>query len=67
MRPPDVIGLTGGMTTDPSGRPPRRTSNWFWALFIGGTVVLVFLAVLPLVTSAIVVALWGMGGSGSNK
>jgi hypothetical protein len=36
-------------------------------LFFGGTVVLVLLAVLPLITSAIVVALWGTGGSGSNK
>jgi len=55
------------MTTDSSGRPPRRTSNWFWALFLGGIAVLVFLAVVPLITTAIVVALWGMGGSGSNK
>ena len=67
MRPRDVTGLTGGMTTDSSGRPPRRTSNWFWALFLSGTAVLVFIAVVPLITTAIVVALWGMGGSGSNK
>jgi hypothetical protein len=36
-------------------------------LFLGGTVVLVFLAVLPVVATAIAVALWGMGGTGSNK
>jgi hypothetical protein len=55
------------MTTEPPARPPRRTSRWLWVLFFGGTVVLVLLAVLPLITSAIVVALWGTGGSGSNK
>jgi hypothetical protein len=55
------------MTTQPPGRPPRRTSHWFWALCLGGTVVLVLLALLPMITTAVVVALWGMGGSGSNK
>jgi hypothetical protein len=55
------------MTTPPPGRPPRRTSNWLWALFLGGTLVLVFVALLPMITTWLVVALWGMGGSGSNK
>jgi Na+-transporting NADH:ubiquinone oxidoreductase subunit NqrB len=70
MRPRGVIRLTGSMTTEhqrPATEPRRRSSTWFWMLFLGGTVVLVFLAVLPVVATAIAVALWGMGGSGSNK
>jgi hypothetical protein len=67
MRPPGVTGLTGGMTTDPHGRPPRRTSHWFWVLFFAGTVVLAFLAVLPIIATVFVAAVWGAGGSGSNK
>jgi hypothetical protein len=67
MRPRGVIRLTGGMTTDPHRRHSPRTSNWFWALFFGGTIVLVALALLPFLATIVVVALWGMGGSGSNK
>jgi hypothetical protein len=55
------------MTTDPHRRHSPRTSNWFWALFFGGTIVLVALALLPFLATIVVVALWGMGGSGSNK
>ena len=62
-----MTGLTGRHDDPPPGRPPRRTSHWLWALFLGGTLVLAFLALLPMITTGIVVALWGMGGSGSNK
>jgi hypothetical protein len=69
MHPPGVIGLTGRMTTPhrPSDPPPRRRSSWIWAPFIVAIAVLGFLAALPLITTVVVVALWGLGGSGSNK
>ncbi|MBO0845592.1 MAG: hypothetical protein J2P22_09275 [Nocardioides sp.] len=61
------------MTTPPRQRPSethrsaRRTSNLFWVLFIAGTVVLALLALLPVIATGIAIALWGLGGSGSNK
>jgi fumarate reductase subunit D len=55
------------MTTDDDRRPRRRTSSWFWVLFFAGTVVLVFLAVLPILATFFVAAVWGAGCSGSNK
>jgi hypothetical protein len=70
MRPPGVIRLTGLMTTDdrpPPPEPPRRTSTWLWVVFLGGVLTLVLLAVLPLVTTAVAIGLWGAGSSGSNK
>jgi hypothetical protein len=69
MRPRDVIGLTGRMTTPhrPSDPPPRRRSGWMWALVIAVIGFLGLIAALPLITSVVVVALWGLGGSGSNK
>jgi hypothetical protein len=71
MRPRDVIGLTGLMTSDlrpdPRPQPTRRTSKLLWVVFITATVVLAFLALLPLISTLIVVALFGLGGSGSNK
>ena len=36
-------------------------------MFITVTVVLAFLALLPVISTLIVVALFGLGGSGSNK
>jgi hypothetical protein len=64
MRPRGVTGLTEGMTTD---QPPRRGSSFVWVLFISGLVVLGFLLVLPWIATALAVALFGLGGSGSNK
>jgi hypothetical protein len=58
------------MTTEhrPStDRPPRRGSAAMWILFVAVIAILGFLVVLPWITTAIVVALWGLGGSGSNK
>ena len=59
-----VAPSTVGVRAEPAPEEPRGIRRAVPEL---GEVVLVFLAVLPLVTSAIVVALWGMGGSGSNK
>lgn len=64
MRPPGVTGLTGRMTTP---QPPRRGSAIIWTFFIAGLLVFGFLAALPLIASLIAVALFGLGGSGSNK
>lgn len=55
------------MTTDQDRRPPHRHSNVLVVLFIAGTVVLTFLALLPILATVLVAALWGAGGSGSNK
>jgi hypothetical protein len=38
-----------------------------WVLVILGTVVLGFLALLPWITALVLFALFGLGGSGSNK
>ena len=51
----------------PPQQPRRRKSNVFWMLFLGGTLVLVVLAVLPVIATFIAVAMWGTGSSGSNK
>jgi hypothetical protein len=72
MRPPDVIGLTGTMPTplppDPRPEPEkRRTSTLVWALFVSISVVLGFLLLLPAISTLVIVVLWGLGGSGSNK
>ena len=70
MHPREVTGLTGPMTTehrDSSSHPPRRGSTVLWALVTAVVVILGFLVVLPWITTAIVIALWGLGGSGSNK
>lgn len=71
MRPRGVIGLTGPMTSDPRPdprpQPTRRTTSIVWVLFLTATVVLTFLALLPVISTLIVVALFGLGGSGSNK
>ena len=71
MRAPGVTRLTGGMPTDlppdPRHDPPRRPSTLVWALFISIIVILGFLALLPMITTVTAVALWGLGGSGSNK
>jgi len=71
MRSPAVIWITGCMTSelppDPRPKPARRTSNVLWILFLVGTVVLALLALLPVVGTLIAVALFGLGGSGSNK
>jgi hypothetical protein len=58
--------MTSDLRPDRHPRPARRTSFW-WVLFIIATCVLAFLALLPLIGTVIVVALWGLGGSGSNK
>jgi hypothetical protein len=52
---------------DPRPEPRRRTSTLAWALFISITVVLGFLALLPAISTLVIVVLWGLGGSGSNK
>jgi|tagenome__1003787_1003787.scaffolds.fasta_scaffold20039034_2 hypothetical protein len=52
------------MTTE---QPPRRGSSFVWVLFIAGLVVFGFLVALPMITTVIAVALFGLGGSGSNK
>jgi hypothetical protein len=71
MRTPDVIGLTGLMTNDArpdrSPRPGRRPTTLMWPVFLTITAVLAFLALLPWISTLIVVALFGLGGSGSNK
>jgi hypothetical protein len=72
MRPRSVTGLAGRMTSDlpPDPRPQptaRRPSRIGWTVFLTLTAVLAFLALLPAISAVIVVALWGLGGSGSNK
>lgn len=52
------------MTTE---RPPRRGSSFVWVLFVAGLVVFGFLIALPMITTFIAIALFGLGGSGSNK
>ena len=52
---------------DPRPEPGRRTSTALWALFVTITVVLGFLALLPAISTLVIVVLWGLGGSGSNK
>ena len=51
MRPRDVTGLTGRHDDRTPGRPPRRTSTGSGRCSSAGTVVLVFLAVLPMITT----------------
>jgi hypothetical protein len=72
MRTPGVTRLTGHMQTDlpPDPRPQpekRRTSTLVWALLVSVTVVLGALALLPVIGTFLVIVLWGLGGSGSNK
>lgn len=52
---------------DPRPKSSRRTSNLVMTVVITATVVLTFLALLPVISTIIVVILWGLGGSGSNK
>jgi len=53
---------------DPCPEPGRRRpSTLVWALFVSITVVLGFLALLPAISTLVIVVLWGLGGSGSNK
>jgi hypothetical protein len=58
--------MTSDLRPDRDPQPTRRTRVW-WVLFIIATCVLAFLALLPVIGTLIVVALWGLGGSGSNK
>lgn len=68
-----MIRLTGGMTTDPRSadrspdRSQRRGSTLTWVIFFVVMAVLGLLAVLPWILSLVLVALYGLGGSGSNK
>jgi hypothetical protein len=52
---------------DPRPKSTRRTSNLVMTMVVIATCVLAFLALLPVIGTVIVVALWGLGGSGSNK
>jgi hypothetical protein len=52
---------------DPRPKSTRRTSNLVMTMVVTAAVVLTFLALLPVIGTIIVVALWGLGGSGSNK
>jgi len=52
---------------DPRPKSTRRTSNLVMTMVVIATCVLAFLALMPVIGTLIVVALWGLGGSGSNK
>ena len=52
---------------DPRPKSTRRTSILVMTMVVTAAVVLTFLALLPVIGTIIVVALWGLGGSGSNK
>jgi hypothetical protein len=59
------------MTTEPDKRDTptklERGNTLLWALLVLTSAVLAFIAFLPWIGSLLVVALWGLGGSGSNK
>jgi hypothetical protein len=70
MRPRDVIGLTGRMTTSPrrSGDPRSGRSDRLVVIFlIVVTAGLALVALLPWIFTLLMVFVWGLGGSGSNK
>jgi hypothetical protein len=71
MRTPDVIVLTEVMTTEPDRRdhhPRQEQPNRIgWLALVLVLVGVTFAALLPFVWTLVVVALWGLGGSGSNK
>jgi hypothetical protein len=59
------------MTTDPERRGTRprlvRSNRWLWTFAILATAALGLLALLPWITMWVLVVLWSLGGSGSNK